>query len=85
MMKSYIEDQKLKHGREQGPGVSSSSSSTAEWKPSSPMEALTRLQMLEAQPSTNVLSFVQSCAVASGGDLAHPELSAPTGHRRYHS
>ena len=73
MMKSYIEDQKQKHGREQAPGSCSSSSSTVEWKPSSPMEALTRLQMLEAQPSPNVLSFVQSCAEAAEGEHANRE------------
>ncbi len=61
-MKAYIEDQKMKCGRHTELRSSPSSSSTDEWKPSSPMEALTRLHMLSAQPAANVLCFVQICA-----------------------
>ena len=67
MMKVYIEDQKMKYGREQEQGPSSSSSSTDEWKPSSPMEALTRLQMLSAQPAANVVF----CTVLLSGSCGY--------------
>lgn len=61
MMKAYIEDQKMKHGEEPSASGSASSSSASDWKPTSPVEALTRLQMLAGQQDPNVLSFVQSC------------------------
>lgn len=61
MMKAYIEDQKAKHNEEPSARSSASSCSAAEWKPTSPIEALNRLQMLAGQRASEVLSFVQSC------------------------
>jgi hypothetical protein len=61
-MKAYIENQKMKYGRAPELRGSPSSSSTGEWRPFSPMEALIRFQISSAQPAANVFCFVQTCA-----------------------